>query len=529
MHAISTLAQTDSSQKKNPRIITVPKKKPNSTKLELVYKTVEYTGRRSNGSTYTNIVDVPFVRINDKKPVEIDRKGKLLMDYYSRCPQAQDLINKMHKQQRAGTAIMISGCVVGVVTAFSGLIASAGEGKSGSPFMVRFGIGAGVATVATFTAWAKTRKSKEYLHQSVDAYNANCYIPPVKDSTATPAPVITSATNTPVSPKKYYQDTILYELLRNEPAASGLSGISLHLANVDIGPNLNIGSGIGVFYTYRSLFGASLDYNYAFLDNMGDKSGNKGKPGPNQSWGLPASYRKANRLELRTKLLLTSWEKQSSYHVVAGTTKIGGSTATVGGRIKARKLKGITLRTGFQLDNRVMDPDNSGTQMSSFVTSTPPYQYHVDGQVEELSRNLSSSTAMLHSGIAAVGIGLSTFTDLKVAFKDETYKGRSEEKTQHDLYIDMLYAPVLKVEDMIFYQSLYEQGIHMPQRLDLSPTPLSRAGARLGYSVMGMNNHFGIRYNLELGIRPGIKGNNISSNAYLQITAGFIFGGRFNH
>jgi hypothetical protein len=204
--------------------------------------------------------------------------------------------------------------------------------------------------------------------------------------------------------------------------------------------------------------------------------------------------------------------------------------AEVVGRAKGKYLKAITARLGYQADHRLVESSGG----IAYNNATPVYNYNFEGQVYPLSPdNLVTSSSMIRSGIITAGIGWSSFYDLKIELLDDTYKGRREQKGQDDLFLDVLYAHSMTVEDMIYYHALeprtgeYE---HLPQRLDISRTPVKKIGARLGYQTIAMYSpHFGVRSQLEVGIRPGPQTLDNKTGFYFQATLGLIFGGRISH
>ena len=133
--------------------------------------------------------------------------------------------------------------------------------------------------------------------------------------------------------------------------------------------------------------------------------------------------------------------------------------------------------------------------------------------------------------MAVIGIGYTTFRDVKISVaNDAHFSGRREERAQVDLFVDLLYAHKLSLQDMLYYHSLdnaTDEGRHLAQRLNLSATPLTKTGFRVGYQVMSMYRpNFGTKILLEAGVRPGIKTEAKDTNLYGQFTIGFIFGGR---
>lgn len=321
------------------------------------------------------------------------------------------------------------------------------------------------------------------------------------------------------------EKTILYELERNEPANSGLFGLAVNPVYVDGNMlNLNLGAGLEFFYTYKSKLRVSGGYHFAYFDNA-TGSGHKGEPyGGYESYGTPVKHKNASRVDLLVSSSILSWEQESKYHITLG--RAGYRTIAVG-RVHGSVFRALTSRLGYTIDNRVIEGKNG----LPFQTTTPVYQYHYKGEVYPLEpTNLATSSTMMKSNIAVIGIGYTTFRDIKITLDDERYTGRREEKSQTDVFFDVLFAHKLELQDMVYYHSLdriSEESEHLPQRLDLSATALTKTGFRLGYQFLTMYKpHFGTKFTLEAGLRPGPKGIKKDTNLYGQITIGIIFGGR---
>jgi hypothetical protein len=330
---------------------------------------------------------------------------------------------------------------------------------------------------------------------------------------------------------KLSQDPTYYQLVRNEPAHSGLFGLTVLPAIVNVSSlNLNISGGLGVFYTYESKFGLSATYQRAYLDDLKGSSRDDIPAGDADSYGIPVNYTKSSLLDIQTKTTAVSWEKEGYYHLHLGRTRIGGQPAEVIGRAKGVILQAITARLGYQFDNRLVESSGSGI---SYSNSTPVYNYHFGGQVYPLTPdNLATSSTMVKAGVITAGIGYSTFRDIKIELQDDTYTGRREEKSQTDLFLDVLYAQSMTVQDMIYYHALQPRTgeyLHLPQRLDISQTPVNKVGVRAGVQTLSMYTpHFGVKTLLELGIRPGPQTMDKQEGFYFQATFGLVFGGRIS-
>lgn len=320
--------------------------------------------------------------------------------------------------------------------------------------------------------------------------------------------------------------TILYELERNEPANSGLFGVSVNPAYLDVhNLNTNIGGGLELFYSFKSRLRISGNYHIAYLDNLGGDAEDKAPYGSTwNSYGIPVKSKKSSRLGILVIPTLHSWEKEKNYHIELGSA---GYRAVAVTRVRANVMKALTGRFGYQVDNRLIQSKNADL----FITNTPAYVYHdQDGTHTLTPNNMAASSTMMNSNIVVIGIGYTSFRDVKISLDDEKYRGRREEKSQADLFFDILYANKLSLQDMIYYHSVgntMDGYRNLPQRLDLSATPLTKTGFRVGYQVLKMYRpNFGSKIILEGGLRPGPKNENKDTNMYGQITFGFVFGGR---
>lgn len=319
--------------------------------------------------------------------------------------------------------------------------------------------------------------------------------------------------------------TVYYTLERNDPANSGLFGVGLAPAIVDINElNINVAGGLELFYTYQSKFRASASYRYSYLDNPKGQ-GQDGIPyGTVESRGVPLEYKKSSQINMQASYSFLSWEKEGKYHIKLGAA--GYRTIAVG-RVEGLLVRALTARLGYQIDNRIIESENG----IDFKTATPVYTYNHEGQSYQLQRtNIATSATMMQSNIIMGGIAFTTYRDIKIDLDDERYKGRREEKSQTDVFIDVMYAHKLQLQDMIYYHALdpyTDEDIHLPDRLDLSATALNKMGVRIGYQVMNMYTpHFGTKFLIEGGLKPGPKGEKAGANGYAQITIGVVFGGK---
>ena len=529
LFAVHAQAQTDSTHKKKP-ITNHLKIPPNSTKLELVYKEALITQYNTNtGASRSYNVFTPYVRVNDAKPVEIGKHAEFLRSFFSRCSEADEQIDLMNQQSRRAKLDFLAGIGAGAVIAFSGMIPkSDGTLPGATSFFTHFGIGAVVMGTGAYFAHMHAKKADEHLRLSVDIYNSRCFKPLPADTNSPATAANTPQQEKPVVPSapKLYRDTTLYSLLRNDPSHSGMFGLLLVPISINGSYlNLNASGGLGFFYTYESMFGISATYQRAYIDDVAGNDKDNIPAGTADSWGIPANYHKSSNLDIRTKLTAVSWEKEGTYNLHLANTRNG----EVVGETKGTIFHAITARLGYQLDNRLIE---SSTQGINFVNSTPVYNYNYEGQTYPLTpTDLQTSSTMVKSGIVAAGIGYSTFRDIKIELHDDTYHGRREERSQSDLYFDVLYAQSIKVEDMIYYYSEEQTpgAGHLPQRLDVSKTPVNKLGFRVGTETIACNQpHFGWKVLIEAGMRPGPQTIDKQEPFYLLLTIGMAFGGRIS-
>ena len=532
VYSIHAHAQTDSTHKRKP-ITTHLKLIPNRTKLELVYREALVTEYHTNGSSRSYNVFTPYVRVNDAKPEEIGKHAEFLRSFFSRCDEADQQIDLMNQQMRRAKLDFWGGFGVGGAIAFTGLGVVAGsKNPSATTFFGFFIGGAIVMGAGVFMAHSHAQRADEHLRLAVDIYNERCYKPLPAD-TAHPVATKTPEADAPVYPsdRKIYRDTTLFRLIRNEPAHSGLFGITLIPVIVNASSlNTNFSGGLGFFYTYESLFGLSVSYQQAYADDLAGSNRDDITAGDADSHGIPANYSKSSLLDVQTKTTVASWEKEGYYHLKLGRTRIGGMAADVIGRTKGKIVRAITARVGYMVDNRLVESSSNGI---SYVNATPVYNYNFEGQIYPLTpTNLATSSTMVKAGVITAGIGYTSFHDIKIELLDDTYKGRREEKSQIDLFLDAMYAQSMTVQDMIYYHALEPvtgEYIHLPQRLDLSRTPVNRVGFRAGIQTISMYSpHFGLKTMLEVGERPGPQTMDKQEGFYLQATFGLIFGGRIS-
>lgn len=335
-------------------------------------------------------------------------------------------------------------------------------------------------------------------------------------------------TKTPTDIPGSNGNTIQYTPIRNEPARSGIFGVILSPILVDASrQNVSLAAcSVDFFYTYRSQLRISGGYSFTYLSSISGKN-HKGEPySPVESYGVAVEPKRSTRYELMVSPTISSWQAEDDYHIILGRYNYNTIAVT---RIRANVLRSITARLGIMADEQFVESEKG----LPFQSNTPVYEYIYKGATYPLRPdNLDKSNSMLRSNAIVFGIGYTTFRDIKLSINDDRYRGRRQEKSQTDLFLDLLYAHRIELQDVTYYHSLQYPtnnavSGHLPQRLDMTATPLSKFGFRLGYQFLNLYKPwFGTQFRFELGARPGFKDLGISNRLYGRFSWGLIFGGR---
>ena len=134
---ITTHAQLDSIAKAR----AAARRALNTTKLELQYEKVTKTMTSSRGMQSQYTVTYQLLSINDKPPVEIDKRGEILRRYFNRCWEARDLLDQGNAYLKKGNRFKWGGLAAGTAIMFTGLFANP-EMKEGR-MALGFGLGLG--------------------------------------------------------------------------------------------------------------------------------------------------------------------------------------------------------------------------------------------------------------------------------------------------------------------------------------------------------------------------------------------------
>jgi hypothetical protein len=524
-------AQTDTSgQHKRPqKRVKTP---ANSTKLELVYK--GFYGSNGNRSFF---VTVPFLRVNDNRPIALNTNATLLRRYYVKAPLANLELDNMQRETRTGRAIFWGGTVTGFAVAMTGVFAKEEFGKH-TKFYVRSGIGSALILGSGMLRYMYARRADGRLRKSMDIYNDR-YYKPIQQDTLSPVSVAQAnreldsiLPKNPSDPSyasapKMYEETFEYSVLRNDPANSNLWGVSFNIISPEFyALNSAFTGGIGAFYTYRSSFGISVDYNRGYFDLIqGSHKNDRPDDYYAAGYAIPAKYKRVEILDLQTKFTLAKWDREGSYHVGLGHERMAGQTVKKLGRIPGMTKRAIMGRLGYSLSNRLVQSNNG----LDIRTTTPPYTFTDNGKEYTLRPgDLDASPSMLHMGMVNAGASYSVFGDMKVDFKGEDRKGRSEIRSQTDYYAELLYAPTIRYQDLTYFHGISETREIIPQRLDISNSPYKKLGFRIGIESKNMGRIFGTRYGIEMGLRPGPATAVKSDNFYAKLMFAIVVVGKSN-
>lgn len=514
---------------------TKPAKKVyNTNKLELVTNLERYNKTEGYYPSFGNFLTFrQYVRVNNKRLVEIDKQGDVLRAYFSRCAAARAEVAQMAVQRRRGKAQMWSLFGAGMAITATSLIAGKTDGAKATGAYIGFG----TALTGSILGFVHSSKSQKHLKNAIDVYNLQCYNPPAWDTVRKAKGPDSSSLNQKFDRRIDYADgdPVYYSVLRNEPQNAGLYGVILSPIVADINSlNVNVRAGITAFYTYKSLFQINATYNYAYLD-MAKVAGDIEAPNASSSSiskGIPSVTNNAVGIDVLTKTSLFSWQQEKKYHMQLGWGRFKNlGFATVYGKFRGKISTAITGRVGYSYEQKMIKGSSTGDVQ--FNNTTPPLAYHGKYKTTIFTpQDLGNAVGSMKTNTLVVGLAYSKFRDLKVQLADYRYKGKREVRSQTDIYIDALIGQKIDIQDIVYYHYLGDQRAsyntnYFPQRLDVSSTPVSKIGYRVGASALNMwTPNFGLRTHFEVGKRPGPAIKNGSQSVYLQMGFGFIFGGK---
>lgn len=488
---------------------------PNTTKLELEFRAFQVT-HYYKGRTSTSTITKPYVRINDAPSIALNKNASQLRKYLEQAPLAGRELDLMKRQRHIGGLELAGGMVGSFAFLFGGMAINGTGNKPATIFWTGFGLSLGSMVSGFVLKSMHNQQARRHLRNAFDIYNDQYYKPATGDTAVAKAPMADE-----VAPafRKMNMDGVVYdearpvnaELSANDPWGTSMIGGTLVPAQLDISSsNLSLRVEGGAYFNYKTILNISSQFNYAYLDNIGGTDDMKR--------GVPVGYAHATNFEVQGQYSIASWERpHANYNL-----KLSGNNE---GKMKALAVKAFTSRVGFMMDNRVQERSNNGLP---FATTTAPFVLHADRTVTTLAPDkLQYSAAMVKTDVVSVGIGYSVFKNVKLNVVDERFSGRKELTSRSDLYLDVLYAAKINVQDIIYYHDIAGSNDDIPQRLNLAATPLRKVGARIGYQYIGFaKRNVGGKCLFELNYKPGLQIDQATAALGIKVSYGLIFGGK---
>lgn len=501
----------------------------NIDKIELLYQDIEYTRTSSSGRTYGGRYQLPLIRINGAEPVDVETDK--LLPFFKQCPSARKELMAYQSTRKKGKEQFIKGFLLGGAVGVAGLLGGVAAGQKNEKltlpiFAVGFGSGVGLMINGAVKSRKNQKKSEKHLENTVAFYNQKCYQGPTaqvtdsvpsagQPSTATqPAPALKSG----VVPR--HRDTVMYELLRNDPAGMHMLSLGLHLTDVDIANFHGFNYWVGADFLYQKTAKFSVEglFRTALVDNLSAES-SKGGYGMEDNreieTGEAADYKRAREMSMTATVEIFHRNRERKEEVSLGTKRMGGAQVHHLGHVTATQRVSWCLRAGA-VDFRSVWFNLNGLP---FRSSPREIINQETGETHFGGVDLSESLAMVHSTSLTVGLSRRVVSDLNIKLlNNASWKGRRKNRGFSEIYADAVYAPRIKTGEV--YQVRGEDpntGELEFGTFDTDGTPLAKLGWRAGFRSVYES---GFTLGLEIGQRPGPN----ESRGYLMFSGQYRLG-----
>lgn len=490
----------------------------NQVKIQIV----EYSVSTNKSGTFTS---GRYLKIGDSDEVPIKPDGSQVMKYFKKCPEARKLVQEAAALNKRGKTLMISGAIAGPTVLLGSLVTSVAV-KNFIPFVIGAPIGLGATGTLIGVGASQRKKAYQKVCDAVEAYNNSCYqAPEMTEEEIEKALESKMNSNEKDSTKtnKEKKENVA-DLIRNEPGYSNLFGVGLIPFTFTYSPiNTRFGVGVFGFYTLKSSFVLEADYKLFYGNNIsGTYQNGIGRDLARDSYGDliegPTTVDLNQEGSVMAKMFFMKKEKTRNHSFNIGKSLKGETRGyKVVGNIDGKLLSGLGVRLGGYYSGSVVENSDG------FNLGLKTGDYRVDKP---------DCAVYQQAFVAAVGVQMIRIEDLKFTFDFEGKNKLRDLRSQTDIYLDFLVAPVIHTLGV-----WVEVEDPNADPFDSETTRLIRAstenakkipvGARLGYQKNTMAKGIvGWRYGVELGIYPGLAGNSISIPYGLSINFGFFFGGR---
>lgn len=517
-------------------------------KVELLYRDVLITQQSSNGHSYSYNSKWPYARINGGEPLEIDRNASALEKSLKGCKPAVKELHLYSKERKSAVNSLLLGIGGAVVLGSASVLVPAAINPDDPPaglFFTGLGLTFGSALTGYILAAKHNKRSKQHLEQAVVKYNASCYKAPAPDTSAPkPAAVVSPAnTSKPESAApstgivEHYKDTAYVDIIRDAPGKTNFWTIGLIPLNMDFSSSHYLSFRVGGELQYHHpKFSVRADLKYAVVDNFhaDGYTGEKYVADPYIEYEqgkdvvVPDDYQKGIQGTVLAWFTLKGVTTEKEESVYLGTSASYGQQVDNFTQFKVKTYKTWSARVGASYYRSVQQSENA----VDLRTDEPPITV-IDPSTGETytydlyDESLDYGVVMLRSTYLSAGIGRRKVGDLKFNLKNTKTKGIKESTTLSEWYVDVLYAPSVKLGRIDFFDFTSNPDKHTLHNISVDPTPINHLGARVGYRFEGIKKRAGWGYQIEIGSRPGIK-NQFDPwfNTYVDTGLLFFFGGR---
>ena len=272
------------------------------------------------------------------------------------------------------------------------------------------------------------------------------------------------------------------------------------------GTNPNIGFGVRADMYFKKLLSFNIDFRRAYLDINAKEHEDASLPKPLEA------LKKHNYIELGAQLTFLDRSKDKDIRVVLSSSSSGRYTTTNYIRVPGTLRKVKQLRGGLVSTRTAIDIGDAGEADNTFkatlVGDTTSFKFGSFSNTTDGSATYGGYT-MMNLFMIYGGISAKRITNL---FIDSDY-GRKSNNSVYDFYADVLYAPVVK------FENVYTVG---GKEWELSCSEVKNIGWRLGFSARRSASSF-LSYKFEFGSRPGFVGGEgiLQTNYYLLVAMGW--------
>ncbi len=504
----------------------------NNDKIELVYRDVEVTRTNSSGFVLSSYaIEIPQLRFNGGDPVNF--KSSLLMPYFKDCPSARRQLKLFDEETRQARKVKKIGILAGSGLMVAGLFSTvqlASKGKETyAPFAVGFGLGMGSLFYGIIKSKKHHKIADTHRENAVKFYNNRCYSPvdstdqkTIPDQDSLP-PVEKPMVDDGIT--HHYQETILYNLLQNDPKNYRFASLSIIPLDIEGAKfhELTMRAGMALNYHHGSKFYANATYKMAFVDNLSSTSEKGMNTGGNVNPRItPSDYQRAQELVVLGGLEIYGKDWEVDEEVYVGTQAIGGLPVQTNTTIRSKRRVSWSLRAGVTSYRSVLFTE-SGLDFASSEEPRSEYPNPLTGEPLVINFNqLENGMAMLRSTSFSAGISRRLIRNLKIEVLNKAFKGKKRRSYVSEFYADLLYANKVELGNVNYQYHYRDPGFEEDYQYEISPdmTPLRKLGWRLGfrfYSAKGWDAQF------EVGQRPGLTKNMIYSGASVMKTFGVEF------